>query len=194
MSINNNVGIRPDTWIRTFAEQGGIAPFEPQQVRRVCDRHIISYGTSSYGYDARCDHHFKLIVNNNPGTIIDPKAFDPSSFISLEKDVCIMPPNSFMLATTIEYFKLPRNVLALCVGKSTYARCGIVINVTPIEPGFEGKVTLELSNTTNLPVKIYAHEGIAQFLFLMSDTPCQTTYADRQGKYQGQKGITLPTT
>jgi dCTP deaminase len=189
-----SAGICPDSWIRKFAEQGGISPFEPKQIRRIGDKRILSYGTSSFGYDVRAARKFKLIVNNKPGTIIDPKAFDPNSFITFEEDVCIMPPNSFLLASTIEYFKIPRNILAICVGKSTYARCGIIINVTPIEPGFEGQVTLELSNTTNLPVKIYANEGIAQFLFLQSETECDVSYADRAGKYQGQRDITLPIT
>ena len=191
MATKQNIGVRPDSWIRAFGLSGGISPFEPQLVRMNDDKKIISYGTSSYGYDVRCGTEFKLITNIN-ATIIDPKNFDPKSFISFEQDHCIIPPHSFVLATTVEYFKMPANVLGICVGKSTYARCGIIVNVTPIEPGFEGHITLELSNTTHLPAKIYAQEGIAQIVFFMSDTHCDTTYKDRKGKYQGQRGVTLP--
>jgi dCTP deaminase len=189
---STGVGVRPDSWIRSFAEAGGIDPFEPRLVRSVGDKKVVSFGTSSYGYDVRCGREFKIITNIN-ATIIDPKAFDPKSFVTIEEDTCIIPPNGFVLATTIEYFRMPPNVLGICLGKSTYARCGIIVNVTPIEPGFEGHITLELSNTTHLPARVYAHEGIAQIVFLMSDTTCDTNYADRKGKYQGQRGVTLPT-
>lgn len=188
------MAIKSDRWIREMAEQHQmIAPFEPNQVRRVNDRPVISFGTSSYGYDVRCANEFKVFTNIN-SAIVDPKQFDKNSFIDLKADVCIIPPNSFVLAHTVEYFKIPRNVLTICVGKSTYARCGIIVNVTPLEPEWEGHVTLEFSNTTNLPAKIYAHEGIAQMIFLESDEICETSYADRGGKYQGQRGVTLPTT
>jgi dCTP deaminase len=169
-------------------EQGMIKPFEERQVRAGG----ISYGLSSYGYDLRIADEFKIFTNIN-NTIVDPKAFDPRSFVDFQGPVCIVPPNSFALARSIEYFKIPRNVLTICVGKSTYARCGIITNVTPFEPEWEGYVTLEISNTTPLPAKIYANEGIAQVLFFQSDEACQTSYADRQGKYQGQQGIVLPT-
>lgn len=172
-------------------EAGMISPFEPEQVRVSNGEKCISYGTSSYGYDVRCDSKFKIFTNIN-SAVVDPKAFDDKSFVPLETDVCIIPPNSFVLACTIEYFRMPRNVLAICVGKSTYARCGIIVNVTPLEPEWEGHVTLEFSNTTNLPAKIYAHEGVAQMLFLKSDSFCETSYKDRHGKYQGQTGVTLP--
>ena len=169
-------------------EQGMIKPFEERQVRAGG----ISYGLSSYGYDLRIADEFKIFTNIN-STIVDPKSFDPRSFVDFKGDVCLIPPNSFALARTVEYFKIPRNVLTICVGKSTYARCGIITNVTPFEPEWEGYVTLEISNTTPLPAKIYANEGIAQVLFFQSDEACQTSYADRQGKYQGQQGIVLPT-
>jgi dCTP deaminase len=169
-------------------EQGMIKPFEEQQVRAGG----ISYGLSSYGYDLRIADEFKIFTNIN-NTIVDPKAFDPRSFVDYQGSVCIVPPNSFALGRSVEYFKIPRNVLTICVGKSTYARCGIITNVTPFEPEWEGFVTLEISNTTPLPAKIYANEGIAQVLFFQSDEACQTSYADRQGKYQGQQGIVLPT-
>jgi dCTP deaminase len=165
-----------------------IKPFEERQVRSA----VISYGLSSYGYDLRIADEFKIFTNIN-NTIVDPKAFDPRSFVDYQGSVCIVPPNSFVLGRSVEYFKIPRNVLTLCVGKSTYARCGIITNVTPFEPEWEGFVTLEISNTTPLPAKIYANEGIAQVLFFESDEACQTSYADRQGKYQGQQGIVLPT-
>jgi len=165
-----------------------IKPFEERQVRSA----VISYGLSSYGYDLRIADEFKIFTNIN-NTIVDPKAFDPRSFVDYQGPVCIVPPNSFVLGRSVEYFKIPRNVLTLCVGKSTYARCGIITNVTPFEPEWEGFVTLEISNTTPLPAKIYANEGIAQVLFFESDEACQTSYADRQGKYQGQQGIVLPT-
>ena len=174
-----------------MAEEGMISPFEAGQVREIDGRKVISYGTSSYGYDVRCSNKFKLFTNLN-STIVDPKNFDPDSFVDVEGEHCIIPPNSFALASTVEYFRIPRNVLTVCVGKSTYARCGIIVNVTPFEPEWEGHVTLEFSNTTPLPAKIYANEGIAQVLFFESDEVCQTSYKDREGKYQGQTGVTLP--
>lgn len=186
------MAIKSDQWIRRMAQAGMISPFEPQQVRfNGARQKVISYGTSSYGYDVRCANEFKIFTNIN-SAIVDPKNFDRNSFVDLRADVCIIPPNSFVLAHTVEYFKIPRNVLTICVGKSTYARCGIIVNVTPLEPEWEGHVTLEFSNTTNLPAKIYAHEGVAQMLFLESDEVCETSYADRGGKYQGQTGVTLP--
>ncbi len=169
-------------------EKGMIKPFEERQVRAG----VISYGVSSYGYDLRIADEFKIFTNIN-NTIVEPKAFDPRSFVDYQGPVCIVPPNSFALGRSLEYFKIPRNVLTICVGKSTYARCGIITNVTPFEPEWEGFVTLEISNTTPLPARIYANEGIAQVLFFESDEACQTSYADRQGKYQGQQGIVLPT-
>ena len=174
-------------------EQEMINPFEPHQLRHINDKKIISYGTSSYGYDVRCSTEFKIFTNINHN-IVDPKNFDSQSFVELDSDECIIPPNSFALARTVEYFKIPRQVLTLCLGKSTYARCGIIVNVTPLEPEWEGHVTLEFSNTTSLPAKIYANEGVAQFIFLESDEMCETSYKDRAGKYQGQKGVTLPKT
>ena len=152
---------------------------------------IVSYGTSSYGYDVRCSDEFKIFTNIN-SAIVDPKSFDETSFVDLKSDVCVIPPNSFALARTVEFFRIPRTVLTICLGKSTYARCGIIVNVTPLEPEWEGHVTLEFSNTTPLPAKIYANEGVAQMLFLESDEPCETSYKDRGGKYQGQTGVTLP--
>jgi dCTP deaminase len=186
------MSIKPDRWIRRMAvEHGMIAPFEAGQVRRVDGQAIVSYGTSSYGYDVRCAREFKIFTNIN-STIIDPKRFDENSFVDFTGDACIIPPNSFALARTVEYFKIPRNVLTVCLGKSTYARCGIIVNVTPLEPEWEGHVTLEFSNTTPLPARIYANEGVAQMLFFESDEPCEVSYADRGGKYQGQRGVTLP--
>lgn len=170
---------------------GMIEPFESDQVRFKEDNKIISYGTSSYGYDIRCSDEFKLFTNIN-STIVDPKQFDENSFVDVKSDVCIIPPNSFALARTIEYFRIPRNVLTICLGKSTYARCGIIVNVTPFEPEWEGYVTLEFSNTTPLPAKIYANEGVAQVIFFEADEECETSYKDRGGKYQGQHGVTLP--
>ncbi len=175
------------------AEHGMIEPFEPGQVRANGDGRLISYGTSSYGYDIRCANEFKIFTNINT-TIVDPKNFDPQSFVDVAASVCIIPPNSFALARTVEYFRIPRNVLTICLGKSTYARCGIIVNVTPLEPEWEGHVTLEFSNTTPLPAKIYANEGVAQVIFIESDDPCETSYRDRRGKYQGQRGVTLPKT
>jgi len=184
--------IKSDRWIRRMArEHGLIEPFEPGQVREAGGRRVISYGTSSYGYDIRCAPEFKVFTNVY-SAVVDPKAFDPQSFVDLHADVCIIPPNSFALARTVEYFRIPRNVLTICLGKSTYARCGIIVNVTPLEPEWEGHVTLEFSNTTPLPAKIYANEGVAQVLFLESDEACETSYRDRGGKYQGQTGVTLP--
>jgi len=183
--------IKSDKWIRRQSAQGMIEPFAPTQVRTVDGRKIVSYGTSSYGYDVRCAREFKIFTNIN-STIVDPKAFDPSSFVDFEGDVCIIPPNSFALARTVEYLRIPRSVLTICLGKSTYARCGIIVNVTPLEPEWEGHVTLEFSNTTPLPAKIYAGEGCAQMLFIESDEVCETSYRDRDGKYQGQRGVTLP--
>ncbi|MEZ5556792.1 dCTP deaminase [Haliea sp.] len=186
------MSIKADKWIRRMAEQHGmIEPFEPSQVRNDGERRLISYGTSSYGYDVRCSDHFKVFTNINSATV-DPKAFDENSFVDVRGDVCVIPPNSFALAVTVEYFRIPRNVLTICLGKSTYARCGIIVNVTPLEPEWEGHVTLEFSNTTTLPAKIYANEGVAQMLFFESDEVCETSYRDRGGKYQGQRGVTLP--
>jgi dCTP deaminase len=173
------------------AEHGMIEPFEPSQVKTNSGGRIVSYGTSSYGYDVRCSEEFKIFTNIE-STIVDPKAFDESSFVDKKSSVCIIPPNSFALARTVEYFRIPRNVLTICLGKSTYARCGIIVNVTPLEPEWEGHVTLEFSNTTPLPARIYANEGVAQFLFFESDEVCEQSYADRAGKYQGQTGVTLP--
>jgi len=187
------VSIKSDRWIRRMAAHGMIEPFEAGQVREVTGRKIVSYGTSSYGYDVRCAREFKVFTNIN-STIVDPKAFDASAFVDIDAEVCIIPPNSFALARTVEYFRIPRSTLVVCLGKSTYARCGIIVNVTPLEPEWEGHVTLEFSNTTTLPAKIYANEGVAQMLFFESDEVCETSYKDRGGKYQGQRGVTLPKT
>ena len=182
------MSIKSDRWIREMAEKHGmIEPFEPGQVRSVDGRRVVSYGTSSY----RCAPEFKIFTNIN-STIVDPKQFDEKNFVDFVGDVCIIPPNSFALARTVEYFRIPRNVLTICLGKSTYARCGIIVNVTPFEPEWEGYVTLEFSNTTPLPAKIYAGEGCAQVLFFESDEVCEVSYRDRGGKYQGQRGVTLP--
>ena len=174
-------------------DHGMISPYHQSQVRENEAGRIISYGVSSYGYDVRCSTEFKIFTNIN-SAIVDPKAFDANSFVDVHADVCIIPPNSFALARTIEYFRIPRNILTICLGKSTYARCGIIVNVTPLEPEWEGHVTLEFSNTTPLPAKIYANEGVAQMIFLESDDVCATSYRDRAGKYQGQTGVTLPKT
>jgi dCTP deaminase len=174
-----------------MAAQGMIEPFEARQVKEVAGRRVVSYGTSSYGYDIRCSDEFKIFTNIN-STIVDPKAFDAKSFVDFKGAVCIIPPNSFALARTVEFFRIPRDVLTICLGKSTYARCGIIVNVTPLEPEWQGHVTLEFSNTTPLPAKIYAGEGCAQVIFLQSDEVCETSYLDRGGKYQGQQGVTLP--
>jgi len=180
--------IKSDRWIRKMAkEHGMILPFEEKQVRAGG----ISYGVSSYGYDIRIANEFKIFTNIN-STIVDPKQFDSKSFVDFKGDVCVIPPNSFALGKSVEFFKIPRNVMTICVGKSTYARCGIITNVTPFEPEWEGFVTLEVSNTTPLPAKIYANEGIAQVLFFESDEICEVSYADKKGKYQSQVGITLP--
>ncbi len=182
------MSVKSDRWIRRMAlEQRMIEPFSEKQVRDG----VISYGLSSYGYDVRIADEFKIFTNIN-STIVDPKRFDPRSFVDFKGEVCIIPPNSFALARTVEYFRIPRNVITVCVGKSTYARCGIIVNVTPFEPEWEGIVTLEVSNTTPLPAKIYAGEGIAQVLFFESDEVCETSYADKKGKYQAQQGLTLP--
>jgi len=181
-------GIKSDRWIRQMAlEHGMIEPFEDRQIREG----VVSYGLSSYGYDIRVGDEFKIFTNIN-NTVIDPKSFDPRSFVDVKSDVCIVPPNSFALAHTIEYFRIPRDILTICLGKSTYARCGIIVNVTPFEPEWEGTVTLEISNTTPLPAKIYANEGIAQVLFFQGDEPCEVSYADKKGKYLKQRGVTLP--
>ena len=186
------MSIKSDKWIIDQSENHQlISPFEATQIRELNGEKIVSYGVSSYGYDVRCSNEFKIFTNTH-SAIVDPKKFDPNSFIDVTADECIIPPNSFALARTIEYFKIPRSVLTLCLGKSTYARCGIIVNVTPLEPEWEGHVTLEFSNTTNLPAKIYANEGVAQMLFFESDEMCETSYKDRNGKYQGQTGVTLP--
>ena len=182
------MSIKSDAWIkRMAAEHGMIDPFVEDQVREG----VVSYGVSSYGYDIRVSDEFKVFTNINT-TVIDPKEFDPRSFVDLKSDICIVPPNSFALARTVEYFRIPRNVLTVCLGKSTYARCGIIVNVTPFEPEWEGTATLEISNTTPLPARIYANEGIAQVLFFESDEDCERSYADKKGKYQAQQQVTLP--
>jgi len=180
--------IKSDRWIKKMAiEHRMIEPFEDRQVREG----VVSYGLSSYGYDIRVADEFKVFTNIN-STVVDPKRFDARSFVDVKSDVCIIPPNSFALARTVEYFRIPRDVLTVCVGKSTYARCGLIVNVTPFEPEWEGFVTLEISNTTPLPAKVYANEGIAQVLFFQGDEPCEVSYADKKGKYQKQQGLTLP--
>jgi dCTP deaminase len=182
------MGLKPDHWIRKMArEHGMIEPFVDAQVRNG----VISYGLSSYGYDIRVADEFKIFTNVY-STVVDPKAFDPKSMVDFKGDECLIPPNSFALARTVEYFRIPRSVLTVCLGKSSYARCGIIINITPFEPEWEGYVTLEISNTTPLPAKIYANEGIAQVLFFEGDDECETSYADKKGKYQGQQSIVLP--
>jgi dCTP deaminase len=182
------MGIMPDSWIRDMAQNKGmIEPFVEAQKREG----VISYGVSSYGYDARVSEEFKIFTNVD-SAIVDPKAFDQKGFVDRPGAVCVIPPNSFALARTVEYFRIPRDILVVCLGKSTYARCGIIVNVTPLEPEWEGHVTLEFSNTTPLPAKIYANEGACQFLFLRGNEPCQISYADRSGKYMGQQGVTLP--
>lgn len=185
------MSIKSDKWIRQMAKKGMIEPFADGQVRHSEQGKVISYGVSSYGYDVRCAREFKVFTNIN-SAVVDPKNFSEASFVEIEADECIIPPNSFALAHTMEYFRIPRDVLTVCLGKSTYARCGIIVNVTPLEPEWEGHVTLEFSNTTPLPAKIYANEGVAQMLFLQSDEVCETSYKDRDGKYQGQRGVTLP--
>lgn len=188
INIGLYMGLKSDGWIRKMAlEEGMISPFCEDQV----GVGVVSYGLSSYGYDIRVTNEFKIFTNLN-STVVDPKLFDDANVVDFTGDVCIVPPNSFALARTVEYFKIPRDVLAICLGKSTYARCGIIVNVTPFEPEFEGHITIEISNTTPLPAKIYANEGIAQVLFLQGDEMCETSYKDKSGKYQGQEGITLP--
>lgn len=186
------MGLKSDNWIKKMAlEHKMIEPFVETQTKISNAGQVISYGVSSYGYDVRSADEFKIFTNIN-SAIVDPKNFDPASFVDIKTDVCIIPPNSFVLARTVEYFRIPRSVLVICLGKSTYARCGIIVNVTPLEPEWEGHITLEFSNTTNLPAKIYANEGVAQLLFLEADEPCRVSYKDRNGKYQGQQGVTLP--
>lgn len=182
------MGLKPDHWIRKMAEEHGmIDPFVEKQARG----DVISYGVSSYGYDMRVADEFKVFTNVH-SAVVDPKNFSEDSFVDIQADVCIIPPNSFALARSVEYFRIPRSVLTICVGKSTYARCGLITNVTPFEPGWEGYVTLEISNTTPLPARIYANEGIAQVLFFEADEECEVSYADKKGKYQGQTGVTPP--
>lgn len=176
-----------DRWIREMARRGMIEPFSPDQIKAG----VISYGVSSYGYDMRIADEFKVFTNIN-ATVVDPKIFDPKSFVEFKGDICIIPPNSFVLGYSMEYFRIPRDIIVICLGKSTYARCGLIVNVTPLEPEWEGHVTIEISNTTPLPARIYAKEGIAQLIFLRGLEPCEISYADRSGKYQAQKGITLP--
>jgi len=185
------MGLLPDSWIREMAKKGMIEPFEEKQVAQTKDKKTVSYGVSSYGYDLRVSDEFKIFTNVF-NSIVDPKNFQESSFVNVKTDVCIIPPNSFALARSIEYFRIPRNVLTICLGKSTYARCGIIVNVTPFEPEWEGFVTLEISNTTPLPAKIYANEGLAQVLFFKAEKECDFSYADKKGKYMKQHGITLP--
>ena len=182
------MSVKPDSWIRRMAvEKKMIEPFVDGQVREG----VISYGLSSYGYDIRVSDEFKIFTNVH-SAVVDPKHFNPKSFVDFTGDVCVIPPNSFVLAQTVEYFRIPRDVITVCLGKSTYARCGLIVNVTPFEPEWEGFVTLEISNTTPLPARIYANEGIAQVLFFQADEVCEVSYADRKGKYQGQQSIVLP--
>jgi len=181
------MSVKPDHWIERMAtEHGMIEPFEKKNI----SQSVISYGLSSYGYDLRVASEYKIFTNVN-NSIVDPKNWDPQSFIDFTGEICIVPPNSFALARSVEYFRIPRNILTICLGKSTYARCGIIVNVTPFEPEWEGHVTLEISNTTPLPAKIYSNEGLCQVIFFESDEPCSVSYKDKQGKYQGQRGITL---
>lgn len=182
------MAVMSDNWIREMSvKHGMIEPFQEKLSREG----VISYGLSSYGYDARLSREFKIFTNVD-NAIVDPKAFQQNSFVERETDVCVIPPNSFALARTVEYFRVPRDVLVICLGKSTYARCGLIVNVTPLEPEWEGHVTLEISNTTPLPARVYANEGVCQFIFLQGDQPCEVSYADRAGKYMGQRGVTLP--
>ena len=182
------MSVLSDKWIKKMALEGMISPFEENQVRKG----KISYGLSSFGYDARVSDEFKIFTNINGSEIVDPKNFKPTNFVTKKVSECIIPPNSFVLASTVEYFKIPKDILVICLGKSTYARCGIIVNVTPLEPGWEGNVTLEFSNTTPLPAKIYANEGVAQFVFLKGNEKPEVSYSDRKGKYMGQVGVTLP--
>ncbi|MDG2000832.1 MAG: dCTP deaminase [Alphaproteobacteria bacterium] len=182
------MSIMPDSWIKKMAKENNmIQPFADEQKKNG----VISFGVSSYGYDARVSDEFKVFTNVN-NALVDPKNFSEESFIERKADSCIIPPNSFVLARTVEYFKIPRDVLVICLGKSTYARCGIIVNVTPLEPEWEGHVTLEFSNTTPLPARVYANEGACQFLFLKGDIACDISYLERSGKYMGQRGVTLP--
>ena len=186
------MSIRPDKWIIQMSkEHEMISPFCEKQVREKDNRKVISYGVSSFGYDIRVSNQFKIFTDVF-GSVVDPKNFDSKSYIDFEGETCIIPPNSFALAMSVEYFKIPKNVMTICLGKSTYARCGIIVNVTPFEPGWEGQAVLEISNTTPLPAKVYAGEGLAQVLFFESEDNCSISYADRDGKYQNQTGITLP--
>jgi dCTP deaminase len=186
------MSICSDNWIKKKAEECRmIEPFVPEQVRRHNGQSIISYGLSSFGYDIRVSNHFRIFTNVY-GAVVDPKAFDSKGLVEIESDVCLIPPNSFALALSVETFRIPRNVITVCVGKSTYARCGIIVNVTPFEPGWQGRAVLEISNTTPLPAKVYANEGLAQVLFFESETACRISYADRKGKYQNQESIALP--
>ncbi len=188
------MSLKSDRWIRKQSiEHKMIEPFVDGQIKTADRKNLVSYGLSSYGYDVRLADEFKIFTNIK-STIVDPKNFDSDSFVDLKANECVIPPNSFVLGRTIEYFKIPRNVLVICLGKSTYARCGIIVNVTPLEPEWEGYVTLEFSNTTNLPAKLYANEGVAQMIFLESNELCEVSYKDRKGKYQGQVGVTLPKT
>ena len=187
-AVQAHPGILADHQIRDLAvNHGMIEPFVEKQTREG----VISYGLSSYGYDSRCSDEF-MIFTNVDNAIVDPKDFSQQSFVERKTDVCVIPPNSFVLTRTVEYFKIPEDVLVVCLGKSTYARCGLIVNVTPLEPGWEGHVTLEISNTTPLPAKVYANEGVAQFLFFKGSAPCEVSYSSRSGKYMGQKGFTLP--
>ena len=186
------MSLKEDKWIRQMAlEEGMIEPFIENQVRKINNKRVISYGLSSYGYDLRIGNRFKVFTNVY-NSVVDPKNFREDSFVDIEADSCIIPPNSFALAVSIEYFRVPRNILTICLGKSTYARCGIIVNVTPFEPEWEGYVTIEISNTTPLPAIVYANEGIAQVLFLEANHVCETSYADKKGKYMKQEGITVP--
>jgi dCTP deaminase len=186
-AARRGMAIKSDRWIRQQAQKGMIEPFSEKQVREG----VVSYGLSSYGYDLRVSNEFRIFTNVN-SAIVDPKHFDERSFVEVVSDSILVPPNSFALARSVEYFRIPRDVLTICVGKSTYARCGIIVNVTPFEPEWEGYVTLEISNTTPLPARVYANEGLCQILFFQSDEPCEISYADRRGKYQKQQGIVLP--
>ena len=186
------MSLKEDKWIRQMAlEEGMIEPFIENQVRKINNKKVVSYGLSSYGYDLRIGNRFKVFTNVY-NSVVDPKNFREDSFVDIEADSCIIPPNSFALAVSIEYFRVPRNILTICLGKSTYARCGIIVNVTPFEPEWEGYVTIEISNTTPLPAIVYANEGIAQVLFLEANHVCETSYADKKGKYMKQEGITVP--
>lgn len=185
------MSILSDRWIREAAKKGMIDPFIDHQEKGQGEKSAISYGLSSYGYDARVAPEFKIFTNVD-NALVDPKNFSEHSFVNRNTDICIIPPNSFVLGRTVEYFRIPKDVLVICLGKSTYARCGIIVNVTPLEPEWEGHVTLEFSNTTPLPAKIYANEGACQFLFLKGNEPCEVSYKDRSGKYMGQRGVTLP--